>query len=555
MKNINEGLKKTSLSHRFGLHGVDWVIDTVDPSAFLRLRPLFDKVRMKAERGVMVSTSLSGSAAYSGRLNPYPGDVDFDEIVIVKSKDLESAARTFTRCLLKNIESILTDGTIRFSEMKLGSDPSTGKGLKWSLDDLRKGESSSGVSLNEAVLHRGMIKLDLIGQVGGNWKEITKVLRFAILPAGPLKRKRLILLTPANLGETIYLEVFYRRKEARLAAFVGKASKDGGFSDPRVVKKYRDLMDVEIAHYGALGAAERESHLKLLKRWFNKLRMDRDREGIERLALIFGSGVNAVNEVREIMRVLALGISKNLFAPSEVREQLCLLGIFFGEREELRNEGVCDCRGEIFDAMSRAAGGDAPGAVGLLSSLADRLNTCVEESSKKLLISEFIKPYAARLGVTLAEGSSMFARNIFDKIEKGDKMCFLVQNYLRDDPRVALRIYRRGRAIITAGGRASSCYIILKGTAAVVDRTPAAGPRHIRDAVPNMLVGEIALIHEKGLRTADVIAKTAVAALEIPRDVFLELMEDKRFLLFVGFLGTDRLREEEAWRKTAETSK
>jgi hypothetical protein len=36
----------------------------------------------------------------------------------------------------------------------------------------------------------------------------------------------------------------------------------------------------------ANGPAERESHLKLLKRWFNKLRMDRDREGVERLAAI-----------------------------------------------------------------------------------------------------------------------------------------------------------------------------------------------------------------------------------------------------------------------------
>jgi hypothetical protein len=50
-------------------------------------------------------------------------------------------------------------------------------------------------------------------------------------------------------------------------------------------------MDVGIARYGALGAAERESHLKLLKRWLDRLRTDHDRDGIERIVPIFAGGI------------------------------------------------------------------------------------------------------------------------------------------------------------------------------------------------------------------------------------------------------------------------
>jgi CRP-like cAMP-binding protein len=58
------------------------------------------------------------------------------------------------------------------------------------------------------------------------------------------------------------------------------------------------------------------------------------------------------------------------------------------------------------------------------------------------------------------------------------------------------------------------------------------------------LVGEIGLIHRGGLRTAEVAAATRVEAMEIPRDVFLELMNDQSFRLFISFLSTDRLMED-----------
>jgi CRP-like cAMP-binding protein len=54
------------------------------------------------------------------------------------------------------------------------------------------------------------------------------------------------------------------------------------------------------------------------------------------------------------------------------------------------------------------------------------------------------------------------------------------------------------------------------------------------------------MIHRGGLRTAEVVAATGVEALEIPRDVFSELMDDRSFRLFVSFLSTDRLMEDRA---------
>jgi CRP-like cAMP-binding protein len=68
----------------------------------------------------------------------------------------------------------------------------------------------------------------------------------------------------------------------------------------------------------------------------------------------------------------------------------------------------------------------------------------------------------------------------------------------------------------------------------------------MRDVGPLSLIGEIGLIHRGGLRTAEVVAATGVEALEVPRDVFLELMNDRSFRLLISFLSTDRLMEDRA---------
>ncbi len=256
---------------------------------------------------------------------------DFTEIVLVRAKSAQEAARIFIGRLQQNIEKILSIAHTKFSELKIGADKVTGKGLKWELADIRRGSKElrdqkgtvlETLTLGEAALQRQIIKLDLIAQVDGNWKAVTKVFRFAYQPESSRDIGDIILLTPENLGETIYQELYFSRKEARLSAMLSKVSEKGGFSHPRVIKKYRDLMDVEIAHYGALGMADRTSHLKLLKRWFNKLRMDRDQESIDKLTKIFRSTVNAVNELKEMILLLVLAIDKDLLSIQEINRQL-----------------------------------------------------------------------------------------------------------------------------------------------------------------------------------------------------------------------------------------
>jgi hypothetical protein len=155
-----------------------------------------------------------------------------------------------------------------------------------------------------------MIKLDLIVKVDEDWKEVSKVIRFAYQPESFKAISDIVLLTPENLCETIYQELYFSRKEARLASLISRVGEEGGYNNPSVIKKYRNLMDVEIAHYEALGIANKISHLKLLKRWFNKLRMDRNEAGIGKLTEIFRSSVNAVNELREMIMVLVSAIIK-----------------------------------------------------------------------------------------------------------------------------------------------------------------------------------------------------------------------------------------------------
>jgi len=106
------------------------------------------------------------------------------------------------------------------------------------------------------------------------------------------------------------------------------------------------------------------------------------------------------------------------------------------------------------------------------------------------------------------------------------------------------RTFKEGETIIRFGDEAGSCFVLLEGSAVVRNPRGRPGPAHIRDVGPLSFIGEIGLVHRGGLRTAEVVAATGVKAMEIPRDVFLELMNDRSFRLFISFLSTDRLMED-----------
>jgi hypothetical protein len=311
--------------------GVEWAVQCADPVELEPIRALCRLLRTKGDEQVAVATAISGSAAYRGRVNPYPADIDFNEIVLVKAPDLQSAAATFAEKLQGNIDSILSAPEVKFSELKIGADLQTGKGYKWDLMEARRGVKDlshvkaggrASLSLAEAALQRQIVKLDLVVNVASIWKEVTKVYRLAYRPASTVETAAIDLLAPENLSETIYQELYFTEEEARVAVLVSEASESGGFSSPEVMKKYRDLMDVEIAQYGALGAMGNVSHLKLLKRWFNKVRMSRDNYSILQLSRIFRSGVNSVHEVAEMMRILILAIQKELLTTGQLCGQM-----------------------------------------------------------------------------------------------------------------------------------------------------------------------------------------------------------------------------------------
>lgn len=532
--------------------GVKWVVESADKGALLKLRPLYEKVRMVENEKVKVSTALSGSAAYMGRVNPYPGDVDFTEIVLVKASSLHEAADIFVGRLQQNIERVLSNAHIIFSELKIGADQETGRGLKWALAEVRGGVKELGsqkdgigrrLTLSEAALQRQMMKLDFIAQVDGNWKEVTKVFRFAYKPEISKGIYDIVLMTPENLGETIYQELYFSRKEARLSALISTVSERGGFSHPRVMKKYRDLMDVEIAHYSAMGMADKVSHLKLLKRWFNKLRMDRDYTSIDKLTEIFRSKVNAINELNEMMGLLVLAIDKNLLPMREIIAQLNRFDdILEAHGNQLPTEHVLTCSRELRVVRSQIERSEYASATERLLSLANRLESWVEERAKKYLLNEILHPYAEGLGIHIHDGTTFKRKDLFKEVTKGDKTLYLVNRYLRCDSRVMQKRFNKGDTIIRLGDEAHSCYVILEGVAAVID--PLAS-HYIRDVGPLTFIGEIALIHNGKRRTANIVAETDVEALEIPQVVFQELMQDQSFRLFIEFLSTDRLMEDE----------
>ncbi len=546
------------------IYGVEWAVKCADKRELHKYRKLYEIIKLSDDQKLEVSTSLSGSAAYSGRVNPYPGDIDFTEIVLVRGSSLQEAADTFVDRLQQNIDKILSNDRIRFSELKIGADRHTGKGLKWDLSEVRSGykvllHRSDGfdgrVSLNEAALQGGMIKLDLIVKSDDDWKEVTKVIRFGYQPESSRAISDIVLLTPETLGETIYQELYFSSREARLASLISEVSEEGGFNNQQVMKKYRNLMDVEIAHYGALGIADKISHLKLLKRWFNKLRMDRDEAGIGKLTEIFRSSVNAVNELREMIMVLISAINKDLFTHQEILDQLMRFNNKLSSYgSEFSSEDARNCEEDLRFVQSQVGLVEKTLAMQRLLSLAQRLENWIEERAKRYLLHEILHPYAERLKIHIHEDSTFEHEDLFRDFTEGDKIHYLVNRYLRHDSRVVERRFEKGQTIIRFGEKAQSCFILLRGSATVTAAGEGKMVQQIRDIGSSAVIGEIALIHESGRRTAEVVATSEVEALEIPKVVFLELLKDPSFRLFIEFLSTDRLMEDRSRNRREQSS-
>lgn len=539
---------------RSGVFGVEWAVKYADGEAVKKVRPIYDSVRMKERANVRIATSLSGSAAYMGRTNPYPADLDFMEIVLVRAPTIDEAALRFVELLKENIEKLLSLDSIRYSELKIGANPATGSGLKWSLEEVRKGwkdvkGSHTGgemrTTLPEAALQRQVIKLDVFATFNENWKELTKVFRFAYLPESQRAIRNIQLLTNENLIETIYQEIFFSRKEAKLASLISRVNEKGGYGSHAVIKRYRDLMDVELAHYGALGMAEKISHLKLLKRWFNKLRLNRDYGSADKLSMIFRSTVNALNEIKEMTRVLLLAINRQALSSDEISAQIWRFHDLFNRHcGELLAENGSLKTAEFLASKNLFDRGDCESAIERLQRASGIIEEWIEEKAKGYLMKEILTPYAESLGIRVDSGVHFQGKDFFKGITEGSKMRYLVNRYLRGDSRVARRSFKKGETIIQFGEKAVCFFIILDGWALVTDSTGDPVHHHIRDVGPYTMIGEIALVHKYGRRTAQVIAKTIVETIEIPRTVFLELMEDDSFRLFIDFLSTDRLMED-----------
>jgi hypothetical protein len=511
---------------------------------------------MKDRTHVRIATSLSGSAAYMGRTNPYPADLDFMEITLVKASTIGEAARRFVELLKENIEKLLSLDWVRYSELKIGADPTTGKGLKWNIEEIRRGwkkvDGSQTVgemliTLPEAALQCQVIKLDVFATFNNNWKELTKVFRLAYRPESSRAIRNIQLLTNENLIETIYQEIFFSGKEAKLASMISRVNEKGGYSNPNVMKKYRDLMDAELAHYGALGMAEKMSHLKLLKRWFNKLRLERDYRSVDKLSTLFRSTINALNELKEMIRILLLAINRQVLSSDEISNQLERFDELFNRHcgELLAENGSVEA--SEFRAIKRLFDhGDCLSAIERLQIVSGLLEEWIEKKAKMHLVKEILNPYAESLGIHVGRDVLLQGKDLFKGISEGNKMLYLVNRYLRKDSRITRRSFKKGETIIQFGEKAVCFYIIVDGWAVVTDSSGDLVHHHIRDVGPYALIGEIALVHKNGRRTAQVVARTNVKTIEIPHTVFLELMGDNSFRLFIDFLSTDRLMEDRA---------
>jgi hypothetical protein len=544
------GILKTPNGSFFG---VNWVIEYVDARALSSLLPLYRVLRSKPHHRIRTGMALGGSAAYMGTHNPYPADVDFTEIVLARASRSQGAALHCSSLLREDIRRTTAVNGFQFLELKAGIDPRTGKGLKWELPEVlrgfkvldeRLGAPSHTIHLKDALLQRQMIKLDLIGKVDGIYREITKVYRFAFRKGWALSGRTIELLTPENLNETIYQEVYFNRKGARLSALLSEAGEKGGYNNPRVMMNYRHVMDVEIAHYGALGMVEKMSHLKLLKRWFNKLRMDHDRESAAKIITLLQSDVNRANALKEALKLLGQCIERHLLTKMEILEQL-------GTCEEaLKTSRLLERTGQTSGVLSNTMEEitqDRPveGTKGIASCVR-LMERWIEDRTRQYLVEEILMPSAQGLGIASQRGWPTQADTLFGGVTGGEKIHYLVYRYLMKDPRIRVRRFQPGEYFVRFGERADSCFIILEGTASVTLGTNPEEMQVVREVNPFTIIGEIGLIHKGGIRTASVRASSDLKTLEIPHLVFSDLMEDSGFRLFVEFLSTDRLLEDRA---------
>jgi CRP-like cAMP-binding protein len=547
---LSTGIQKTPTGQFFG---VPWVIEYVDARALSRLIPLYRAIRSKPHQRASAGTALGGSAAYMGENNPYPADVDFTEIVLVRASDPWDAALRCAFHLQEDIERITAGGNFRFLELKAGKNPHTGKGLKWEFSEARRGckvlnqrrgDPPKTIQLHEALLQRQMVKLDLIGTLDGIYREITKVYRFAFRKWWALSGGNIELLTPENLNETIYQEVYFNRKAARLSALLSEAGNEGGYNNPRVMMNYRHVMDVEIAHYGALGMVEKMSHLKLLKRWFNKLRMDHNRESASKIITLLQSEVNRANALKEALKLLGQCIERHLLTKTEILEQLVIC------EAELKASRLLERTGQIPGTLSQVMEDITQNRLGEglkgIASCVRHMERWIEDRVRQYLVEEILMPSAQGLGITSQRGRNIQAGTLFGGITGGEKIHYLVYRYLMKDPRVRVRSFQPGEYIVRFGERAGSCFILIGGTASVALGENPEEMQVVREVNPFTIIGEIGLIHQGGIRTASVRASTDLQTLEIPHLVFSELMRDSGFRLFVEFLCTDRLLEDRA---------
>lgn len=168
--------------------GVPWVIETADAAALDNLAPLYRSLVLSSAGNMHTALSLGGRGAYAGKCNPYPADYDFSQIVIVRAGNLPAAGEIFARVLQGHVQKLIGSGRFTFSELKAGADPDTGKGLKWTLQDVARGFTEHGRSasekpvgeyLRQAVIRRQMIKLDLLTRMEDLYREVTVLFRFA----------------------------------------------------------------------------------------------------------------------------------------------------------------------------------------------------------------------------------------------------------------------------------------------------------------------------------------------------------------------------------------
>jgi CRP-like cAMP-binding protein len=95
-----------------------------------------------------------------------------------------------------------------------------------------------------------------------------------------------------------------------------------------------------------------------------------------------------------------------------------------------------------------------------------------------------------------------------------------------------VRTYERGDVVIESGEAATSVHVILEGQASVVGKATVLGAGDY--------FGEMALL-DGGLRSATIVAGQTLRTLELPRDVFVELLQQEPGLAIV-------LTAELSWR-------